>query len=318
MGDNLGGLMFVIGEVRDSKLAQRIVETIQKEGVQVEHRYSDEKGVHLIAIHSREDIEKSYEIYCVMTGRGLPPKRDLEIEKILNTPRGPVTNALLILSLFTFALITLPLFNDSSQVILNTLMFDDQTDVFFQRLSQGEVWRLITPIFLHFGFIHLLFNMMWLKDLGKIYEYQMGFSSLLLFILGCSLLSNIGQYLVQGPYFGGMSGVVFGLLGHLWMFKRFNPQSHFSLPKFDIYLMVGWLFLCLTGLVGNVANTAHALGLSFGMLWGIWQSYLPNNSKDLEGVSFEHCKYTFLAFFFSIAVISYEVWRNHGLFFELN
>ena len=138
----------------------------------------------------------------------------------------------------------------------------------FQSILHGQVWRLITPIFIHFGFLHLLFNMMWLKDLGGIIENKQSGWYLLSQVLVIGALSNVGQYLVSGPSFGGMSGVVYGLLGYIWIRGKFDPGSGFYLHRTIVIWMIGWFLLCLTGLIGHVANTAHAVGLVTGMAWG--------------------------------------------------
>ena len=52
--------------------------------------------------------------------------------------------------------------------------------------------------------------------------------------------------------------------------KTLNPDSEFSLPMSDLVLIIGWFFLCLFGVIGRIANTAHAVGLVSGMLTGIF------------------------------------------------
>ncbi len=139
-------------------------------------------------------------------------------------------------------------------------------------IAHGQVWRLITPIFIHFGFIHILFNLLWLKDLGTIIEYRLGSWILAIQILVMAALSNLGQYWVSGPTFGGMSGVVYGLLGFIWIRGKFDPASGLHLHKPVVIWMIAWFFICLTGLIGNVANTAHGVGLAVGMAWGFLSS----------------------------------------------
>lgn len=135
-------------------------------------------------------------------------------------------------------------------------------------VSRGEIWRVITPIFLHFGLTHILFNMMWLKDLGSLIEHHKGTWFFALLVLAIAAVSNLGQYVMSGPRFGGMSGVVYGLFGYIWMKSRFDPLSGFRLEKNTVVLMIVWLVVCMTGLVGPVANTAHTLGLGTGAVWG--------------------------------------------------
>lgn len=139
-------------------------------------------------------------------------------------------------------------------------------------IRNGQVWRLITPIFMHFGWIHLIFNMMWLADLGSMVERSKGTWFLALLVLVTAVLSNLGQYLVSSPYFGGMSGVVYALLGYVWMLGRYDPSKGMALHQSTVTMMLVWFVLCFTGVLGSIANTAHAVGLALGVVWGFLES----------------------------------------------
>ena len=135
-------------------------------------------------------------------------------------------------------------------------------------IQRGQVWRLVTPIFIHFGWFHLLFNMFWLYDLGRMIEARQGTVRLLLLVLAAAVLSNLGQYTMSGPRFGGMSGVVYALLGYAWMKSRYEPAAGLYVHPKTVLIMVGWFFLCMTGEMGRIANTAHGVGLGVGMAMG--------------------------------------------------
>jgi GlpG protein len=139
-------------------------------------------------------------------------------------------------------------------------------------VMSGQVWRLITPIFIHFGFIHLLFNMMWLKDLGTMIEQRQSTLVLGALVLVTAMISNLAQYFFSGPMFGGMSGVVYGLLGYIWIRGKFDPASGLYLHRTIVVWMIIWFVVCLTGVIGNVANAAHGAGLLVGMAWGFLSS----------------------------------------------
>lgn len=135
-------------------------------------------------------------------------------------------------------------------------------------IQHGQVWRLITPAFLHFGFLHVLFNLWWWKDLGTIIERRHSSIYLAALFLVIAVTSNLGQYFLAGPSFGGMSGVVYGALGFLWFRGKFDPNYGLELNPFVIQMMMFWFMLCFTGMFGNIANGAHSVGLGVGAAWG--------------------------------------------------
>jgi GlpG protein len=141
--------------------------------------------------------------------------------------------------------------------------FSPMWDVF-----HGQVWRLITPIFLHVGPVHLLMNMMALHNIGKLIELRFGTRTLGLIVLLTALVSNLSQYAWNGPNFAGMSGVVFGLFGYIWMKSEFDPQAGFKINRNSVFWILGWMVLCFTGWIGPIANAAHLMGLVTGMALG--------------------------------------------------
>ena len=141
----------------------------------------------------------------------------------------------------------------------------------FENIAHGQVWRLITPIFIHLGFLHILFNMWWLRDLGSLIEAKKGILKLGVLVLGSGVAANVAQCLWAGPFFGGMSGVVYALFGYLWVKGKVTPSEGLAVGHSTIVLMIAWLFFCMTGLLGPIANTAHVVGL----LAGAASAYLP-------------------------------------------
>lgn len=178
---------------------------------------------------------------------------------------APVTVALIVASVAVALLSNL----GSSVSTLFPLFIAEPGSAGFQSILSGQVWRLLTPIFIHFGVMHVLFNMMWLWDLGGFIERRKGWPFFVGFILAVGIASNVAQYVIEGsPFFGGMSGVVYGLLGYVWMNGRRNPQSGFGLHKQTAVMMFGWYVLCWTGLLGPIANWAHTAGLVIGIAVG--------------------------------------------------
>ena len=134
----------------------------------------------------------------------------------------------------------------------------------------GEVWRLLTPAFLHGSVMHLGFNMLNLMTLGNLLERRIRSWHYLTLVLSVALGSTLGEYFISGSQlFGGMSGVVYGLFGYIWLRSRSDRTFGLEIPAPFIVMALAWLLLCFTGLFGPIANAAHVVGLLLGALWGI-------------------------------------------------
>ena len=132
-------------------------------------------------------------------------------------------------------------------------------DTGMQAVSQGEWWRLLTPIFLHFGLMHILFNMLWMWQLGGPFENRLGTGELSIFILGAGVISNLAQYFYDPDIpFGGMSGVVYGLLGYYWAQGRLNPGFGMVLHKSIVIMMLVLVTLAYQG--GVVSSPTGVAG----------------------------------------------------------
>ena len=88
--------------------------------------------------------------------------------------------------------------------------------------------------------------------------------------------SNFAQYAVTGrANFGGMSGVVYGLIGYVWMRGKYDRASGVFLDQRSLVISLVWLVACFTEMLGPVANWAHLSGLILGMAFGriaAWRS----------------------------------------------
>lgn len=157
----------------------------------------------------------------------------------------------------------------------------------FEKIRQGEFWRLVTPILLHQNLLHLLFNLLWVYLLGRQLESGLGAFRYILFCLIVASVSNTAQYLVSGPNFLGISGLVCGMLTYIWV--RLRQTKHFTDPV-DYFLtpgtfqgisfFVGALFVLQilsffleattnASIPVGVANTAHITGALCGALLAI-------------------------------------------------
>jgi GlpG protein len=138
-------------------------------------------------------------------------------------------------------------------------------------LTEPMVWlRMITPAFLHFGLIHLVFNSLWLWYFGRMMEPSLKSWRYGLVLIWMALAGNLAQYLWSGAAnFGGLSGVVYGQIGFIWLWQNIRPGSQLRLPPAMIMVFLAALVLMEVVASSYIASAAHAGGLVSGMLAGL-------------------------------------------------
>ncbi|MFN0065099.1 MAG: rhomboid family intramembrane serine protease [Chlamydiales bacterium] len=152
----------------------------------------------------------------------------------------------------------------------------------FEDIRQGEVWRTFTPALLHFDFLHIFFNILWFIILGNQIEHRLGSFRYLGLILVLGIFSNTGQYLMSGPFFMGLSGIVCGMASFIWARQQIAPWEGYLLHRFTLIFLgifvIGMFFLQLAfffmQIFGSfevsigIANTAHLVGAGVGYSMG--------------------------------------------------
>ena len=140
----------------------------------------------------------------------------------------------------------------------------------YQPFDFSQSWRFITPAFLHFSALHIIFNLLWWWQLAGVVEKQQGKQRLILLFLFTAIASNLAQFFLVGPYFGGLSGVVYGLVGYCWLFGTLNKGSRVNLSNSLFLFLLAWLVLGFVDILPvNVANYAHLVGLLAGLLMAL-------------------------------------------------
>lgn len=147
----------------------------------------------------------------------------------------------------------------------------------FADLKKGEVWRLITPMFLHGNMLHLVFNMFFIFLLGSMIERIHGSWTFLLIVLLTQVAAMMVQVLIPdadfipeslrgSPYAIGASGVAYGLFGFMLVRPWLDADYPIELDATQRMVIIAGLIVCMTPLVQRVANGAHLGGLAAGML----------------------------------------------------
>jgi len=136
--------------------------------------------------------------------------------------------------------------------------------------SFSRILRSLSPMLLHFGELHLVFNMIWLWYFGRQLEPSQPYWLYALLILSCSFVGNTAQYLVSGyNNFGGMSGVVYGLVGYAWVLHTFMPRSALMINNRMFLVFVIALVAMEVFASSWIASAAHLGGLIAGLLLGL-------------------------------------------------
>jgi rhomboid protease GluP len=183
----------------------------------------------------------------------------------------PIVTIIIAIHLGLYLLTTLPLFP-------NYWFIDNLSGVNLY-IMEGEVWRLITPIFVHAGFSHMLFNSFSLVLFGPALERMLGTGRFLFVYLLSGLIANVATLLLEPLTYThvGSSGAIFGLFGYYIAIIIFRKQM-MSQQNSQIILTLLVISLIMTFLQPNINITAHLFGLLGGFLLGAIPYF---NKRDL-------------------------------------
>ncbi len=149
----------------------------------------------------------------------------------------------------------------------------------------AHLYRVITPIFLHFSILHIVFNLSMFWFFGRQVETLMGSKVLIAIVFISAIISNLGQAMAQGTNFGGLSGVVMAVIGFVWMASMSEKGRRFYIPRGLVVILLATIVIGFTGLLdailGPVANVAHGVGFATGVvLWPFIAAFLPKEPRE--------------------------------------
>ncbi|PIJ51242.1 rhomboid family intramembrane serine protease GlpG [Erwinia sp. OLTSP20] len=181
--------------------------------------------------------------------------RSFSMLSALKERAGPLTLGVIIASVLVFILMQLL----GQTRVMSQLSWPNQ-DQYFQ------LWRWFSHIFLHFSLLHIVFNLMWWWYIGGVVEKRLGSGKLFVITLIAALLSGWMQAHFSGILFGGLSGVVYALMGYAWLRGERDAESGVHLERGLIGFAVLWLLIGYLGWFGiAIANAAHLTGLLLGL-----------------------------------------------------
>ena len=143
--------------------------------------------------------------------------------------------------------------------------------------------RALTPALLHFGEIHLVFNLLWLFYFGRQIERVQPWLLVAVVYAMTALAGNVAQYYFSGSNaFGGLSGLIYGLVGYTWVLGVIAPKGQVTLRSSTFWVFVIALFGMALFASDSIASEAHAGGLIAGLIAGffvaLWQRTKPKST----------------------------------------
>jgi len=257
----------------------------------IAHRVFEQRGRQVLEVVDGEHAGEVRELYRRWRAGEfrIEVRRNPQSAPVVAGPgswrRAPVTMTLVSLSIIGFLLVYLTGLSPAVQALTFRPVMAQGGSLALLDIG-SQYWRFVTPVFLHFSWLHIAFNCLWLWDLGTRLEQVAGRVNMFLLFLVIAMVSNTAQdvFGAQG-LFGGMSGVVYGLLGFSWVAPLFQPKWRIQPSNALMAFMVGWLLLCATGLVekvglGAIANAAHFGGLACGAVLGVLFGVVATLGRD--------------------------------------
>ncbi len=139
-------------------------------------------------------------------------------------------------------------------------------------ISQGEYWRLITPIFLHspYGIGHILFNSFALVIFGPALEQMLGKGKLFFIFIFTGVVANVFTYIVEpSPTYThlGASGAIYGIIG-LYIFMALFEKKLIDPQSAKLVIIISVIGLIMTFIRPGINIAGHLFGFIAGFALG--------------------------------------------------
>ncbi|MFV8290981.1 rhomboid family intramembrane serine protease [Aerococcus viridans] len=154
-------------------------------------------------------------------------------------------------------------FMGSSESSATLLLFGAK---FNPLIAAGEYWRLITPMFLHIGIVHLLINSITLYYLGSMVENIVGHWRYLMIYLASGLMGNLFSYQFSENISAGASTALFGLFAVFLALKNLFPRNRHIQSIGSQYLILVGINLVFGMMGSGIDIWGHVGGLVGGFL----------------------------------------------------
>ncbi len=134
--------------------------------------------------------------------------------------------------------------------------------------AAGRWWTLLTAIYLHGNLLHILFNVLWIRQLGPAVEDAYGPARLMIIFSVAGVAGFVVSNAVGVPFTIGASGSIFGLLGAMIAFgrRRGGVFGGLILRQYGQWALVMFIFGFF---MSGVNNLAHAGGFAGGLATGL-------------------------------------------------
>jgi GlpG protein len=271
--------MIRITTLSNPRLAQAFIDYMKTQGVTIEMQLegkvaelwlSEDENLALVEealeIFLKDPLHPRYQVASWQSGKasgGLFQYHRSSWLPVLRSQAGPLTLGLTLVCVLVFILMNVL----GDGLVMRWLAFPAYP------AQYRQLWRWVSHILLHFSLLHLLFNLVWWWYLGSAIERYRGWRILTLLTVLSAAVSGAVQFHFSGPLFGGLSGVVYALMGYVWWYGEKNPGSALQMPRGVIVFALLWLIAGYFDILGiAIANAAHVAGLVIGLAIAFWDT----------------------------------------------
>ncbi|WP_208950277.1 rhomboid family intramembrane serine protease GlpG [Rahnella sp. ChDrAdgB13] len=258
----------------DYMATQGFMLTIKHESQEVQLWLEDESRLEeaekQVALFVRDPLHPRYQAASWQTGKAQPGLRmsHTPFMKTLRSRAGPLTIGMIVLCIAVYILQQMVGFEQ----VMNWLAWPDSSRYL-------QVWRWFTPALMNFSLFSLLINLVWWWYMASQIEQHLGSGKLFTVTLIAALISGWGQSMVNGSWFGGLSGVVYALMGYVWLTGVLKPESRLYVPGGLLAISLIFMFIGYATGGAAVANAAHTFGLGLGLVMAFVDTRLPRKKR---------------------------------------